>query len=431
MFYYWYTIKQYLPKPTLDHYINRDFLNSFEIYFLGDILTDFQFLNDNQIDSDKSSLETQSIISCDNEGQGNNNTNSESQIKDGIEGIIGGINGGSNGGGDSSPAIHNIGIWFMIKSITNGTICKICEVFDRIMQFIEFSRSSVACEYILGFIGCLYDHLGAIPSWFYNIYLLGTGIIYAYKLYCLLDKACKFDILYRVPAFRYIYTTNNVNFNDELLEWTHLPQEQSRNRGWSYAKNNNYGFNRITNIMRSLGLVCINKLELNLNNLNNSLLHYTSSGAGLKALYDIVTHAVLIRVSTLAYDPKFNHYVYAFFNILVYSGVGVVVWYKYIPGDLINPPDGFLNDSIEPFKDPTSVVEGYKRVSYLVTKNIIQTVITTYMTEHPFKDILTVDVFNLNDPTIRGRVACVGTGIMMAIFLTTKVLVPVATGVIQ
>jgi len=151
MFYYWYTIKQYLPKPTLDHYINRDFLNSFEIYFLGDILTDFQFLNDNQIDSDKSSLETQSIISCDNEGQGNNNTNSESQIKDGIEGIIGGINGGSNGGGDSSPAIHNIGIWFMIKSITNGTICKICGCLIELCNSLNFlgHRSLVNIYWVL------------------------------------------------------------------------------------------------------------------------------------------------------------------------------------------------------------------------------------------------------------------------------------------
>ena len=182
------------------------------------------------------------------------------------------------------------------------------------------------------------------------------------------------------------------------------------------------GFNRFKQRMRSLGLVCLNHLGL-----TNELYHNCRSGAGMKCLIPKVINTVLLQLVTRTYDPKIKRYVFGFFNILVYLGVGVVVWHKFMPGDLSHAPDGFLNHSIQPFLEPTSVVEGYKRVSYLFTKDIIQTVITSYKHEHPFNDVLSVDQFNMNDGIVKGRVACIGTGIMMAIFLATKVLVPLST----
>jgi len=52
---------------------------------------------------------------------------------------------------------------------------------------------------------------------------------------------------------------------------------------------------------------------------------------------------------------------------------------------------GFDEPSIEPYKNPSSVVEGYKRVTLLITKDITQRVIRTFLTEHPFVEIYDIE----------------------------------------
>lgn len=60
------------------------------------------------------------------------------------------------------------------------------------------------------------------------------------------------------------------------------------------------------------------------------------------------------------------------FNILVTLGVGVVVWYKFVPGT--NLPYPVPEEILQPpvysiFKNPSAFVEGYKRVTYFMRKD--------------------------------------------------------------
>jgi len=85
-----------------------------------------------------------------------------------------------------------------------------------------------------------------------------------------------------------------------------------------------------------------------------------------------------------------------------------------------------LPPRIHPFKNPITVVEGYKKVSYLMTKGIVQTVISTFMHQSPFNEILSVELANLNyDTNYRDRFTSVGIAILIASFLATKVMIPV------
>jgi hypothetical protein len=55
-------------------------------------------------------------------------------------------------------------------------------------------------------------------------------------------------------------------------------------------------------------------------------------GDGIKSLIDKSYNSVLVQVLTLTYDRNFRKLVYGVFNILVFMGVGVTVWYRFIPG---------------------------------------------------------------------------------------------------
>lgn len=73
-------------------------------------------------------------------------------------------------------------------------------------------------------------------------------------------------------------------------------------------------------------------------------------------------------------------------------------------------------------RDPTSIVEGYRKVSYLFTKDITPTVINTYKNDFLFRDLLCIDIQEDAIPTVVGRhrLLALGTALMIAVFLTTK-----------
>lgn len=146
---------------------------------------------------------------------------------------------------------------------------------------------------------------------------------------------------------------------------------------------------------------------------------------GLRSCFvsDLVT--ALVRVSTRIYDPISGQYLYYFFHILVFTGVGAVVWYQVIPAavELPSPcPPGFDTHILPEFRDPTSIVEGYRRVSYLFTKDIAPIVIQTYKNDFLFKDFLHLDIEGDVFPSVEAkhRLLSVGTALMMAVFITTK-----------
>ena len=66
------------------------------------------------------------------------------------------------------------------------------------------------------------------------------------------------------------------------------------------------------------------------------------------------------------------------FNILVLMGIVVVVWYRYVQCD--NPfiiPQEIAHPlaNLNAFKNPEAVINGYKRVTFLINKDIVNTVL--------------------------------------------------------
>jgi hypothetical protein len=70
------------------------------------------------------------------------------------------------------------------------------------------------------------------------------------------------------------------------------------------------------------------KININI----DEFIHKTHLGDGMKSLIDKSYNSVLVQVFTLTYDRNFRKLVYGVFNILVFMGVGVTVWYRFIPG---------------------------------------------------------------------------------------------------
>lgn len=177
-------------------------------------------------------------------------------------------------------------------------------------------------------------------------------------------------------------------------------------------------------------------------------------GAGLKSLIPQSRVAIFMQVATRHFDERHRKYLYGFFNILVYSGVGLVVWY-YITPHLIPDLGFFRGVNLDSFKDPASVVDGYKRVSYIFTKDVVKTVLRTCRNDTFFHNLLNEESIQFFDNEIISitdlnsnrhlnldhfeeveankldLVACIAVGIMSATFIATNLLPPGTTTIVQ
>lgn len=337
----------------------------------------------------------------------------QTKKQDGIAIILGIIGGDSSNGGDSETAdepMNNLGIWRVIKSFINGLIINICEVFDRILPKIPnfIGWVSSAHEYVNSYID-------TIPKWVIYLYYSGITLYLIYRRITKIQKIYQFDFRWMLPSFTTVKKPNDgelVLDHQHLKEWSNPPHFNN----WIFAKNICYGFNHLKRIRQSLGLRLINKALI-----TRCFVAKAFVDRGLRLFIEGDISTALMRVSTRIYDPKLKKYLFYFFNILVYMGVGVVVWYQVIPSAGVPPaPTGFDTEFIPVFQDPTSIVEGYKRVTYLLTKDITSTVISTYKNDFLFRNILSIEEYNLPDVGSKHRLACIGTALMMAVFITTK-----------
>lgn len=406
-----------------------------EIELLLDVILDDEDLDDHSsidllsndtIDESTSELDNESST-LDN-GLDNKIIHSRQPKKqDGIGIIVGIIGGDSSNGGDSSTAdspINRILRGYMIKTFINGVIAKITEVFCTIMVIPYIDTSWISTEFTPGFIGQITGVLATIIV----LVFPHSGFITMINAFIKNVKSMyNFDILFRAPSYGMGYYSLCFDIVGQLIPW----HDAGALLPWTYKVKLIYSLSKFKKIKDSLGLVCMHNIIP-----SYEWIHRTHMGAGLKTLLDNAYQTVLVQVETLTYNSHLRKYVYGYFNVLVFMGFAVTVWYKYLPGELplppeglipheYQPPEGLRPHSYGPFKDPTSVVEGYKKVSYMITKDIIQTVITTYQQQTPFKDIINTEVFDLNSPFTRERFASVGTAVMIAAFLTTKVLIPV------
>ena len=161
-----------------------------------------------------------------------------------------------------------------------------------------------------------------------------------------------------------------------------------------------------------------------------------------------------MQVATRHFDERHRKYLYGFFNILVYSVVGLVVWY-YITPHLIPDLGFFRGVNLDSFKDPASVVDGYKRVSYIFTKDVVKTVLRTCRNDTFFHNLLNEESIQFFDNEIISitdlnsnrhlnldhfeeveankldLVACIAVGIMSATFIATNLLPPGTTTIVQ
>jgi hypothetical protein len=322
-------------------------------------------------------------------GKGKGKGKGWSKIKDWLSTIIALLNwSGDGGGGDSSPWIPNLGKWWVLNSFISGWI-KLYSYFDSMPGWLRYAL-----------IGCL------------TAYYLYIKISWASMVY-------QFDMRWMLPSFtrfRLPYNGSEGIPVQPLTAWTNPPHYNN----WIIALQNSYGINHLKGIRRSLGLRFIRGHAISVSYLAKA---FADRGLRTCIVRDIVS--ALVRVSTRTYDPISNKYLLYYFHILVYMGIGVVVWYQIIPsaGELVAPcPTGFDTDILPAFQDPSSIVEGYRKVSYLITRDITPTVIHAYKNEFIFRDLLNIDLQEDVFQSLEGRhsLVCLGTALMMAVFITTK-----------
>lgn len=196
----------------------------------------------------------------------------------------------------------------------------------------------------------------------------------------LIYKGNRCDIIYKVPDITLIGITNHITKEPiKQLQWLYSLTPDNYPTKWIYRLRNLFSYDEnipyrigFLRIKCSLGLRSIKGLVLS----DSVLYQYAHLGAGLKSLIPQSRVAIFMQVATRHFDERHRKYLYGFFNILVYSGVGLVVWY-YITPHLIPDLGFFRGVNLDSFKDPASVVDGYKRVSYIFTKDVVKTVLRT------------------------------------------------------
>ena len=102
-----------------------------------------------------------------------------------------------------------------------------------------------------------------------------------------------------------------------------------------------------------------------------------------------------------------------------------MVWYKFV---LDTGVPAHIPEAIASFQNPTAVVEGYERVTFWMTQDVQEIVKHTFKHEPPFNEI---DLPTIEDSKImKDAPAYIGLAIMLATFITTKVLIPLSTNVV-
>ena len=337
--------------------------------------------------------------------------------------MVFGIVLGRGGGGSSSPGdssgwhIHGVA----------------CYIMKKVYQFLNNLLSG--CEHgLISFLLCLCDQLSEFIN--HNLgWIIPIPVVYfIYEYFEFISNVYKIDLQFQVPSHRLYITIFHIwpkklciktlmNFLQPERGTRFLKElEAPRRRYTNYTKYKNFigTYHRLHLLKDQLGLVCVNRLNLVLDTVHN-----TYAGAGLKLVYGDLYSSILVQTITKAYSREHRRERYGLFNILVIGGIGVVVWYKFVINNG-HPPH--IPESIDCFKNPTAVVEGYKRVTFWMTQDVHEIVKQTFKYEPSFNEI---DLPNcIGRAKILGDApAYIGTAIMLATFITTKVLIPLSTNV--
>lgn len=271
---------------------------------------------------------------------------------------------------------------------------------------------------------CLSEYVSDILFSYFGWVIPVCYVLYKSNLY--LNVFYKFNLKFRVPSHIFQATPSI-----QLNEWHRIIElndfKKAKEFGtcepmlrWSnFTKHNNLSyFKRFNLIKERLGLSSINKLNLALETFHN-----TYAGAGFKSLLTRVYSSIVVQIVTKTYSMQHRRKMFCFFSILVISGIGVVVWYKYQPHP--HPPHEY---SYQAFQNPTAVVEGFRKVSYWMNKDIDAVIKTAFTHERPFNEIINLPQYwGVWGTSIieKDQITCIGTAIIIATLISQNILIPI------
>lgn len=279
---------------------------------------------------------------------------------------------------------------------------------------------STSWDFSLNLLSLIINNYGWVAP---LLYLIREYIVFIKNKYY-------FTLQYRVPSHR-VYGIDNFDYlNKErrvikLMDFIRTLsvtlRESNPKVKWSnFMKFRIPSYYYLKNLCDRLGLVSVNRL-----NLSFDTVHHSYAGAGLKSIINNIYKFSSILVQIITYSQLHGRKVYTIFNILLIGGIGVVVWYKYLnhwrPTFIIPEPHAW-------FKNPTTVVEGYKRVTFWLSEDpnqLHKIVRNTYLYNQPFTDIINLHQFwgwEGMEMVEKDRVTYIGLAIMIATFLTTGIL---------
>lgn len=412
-----------------------NFLKQFLINYIDDFDSLLnQIIDDTNIMVDLDSKDSGSNEESSSELDSESNTENEDWFNYFI-GVIASIFGyrsndgdsGDSSTGSSLPADSGIdnkegNSWFY------SLISKL--LWDNIILKLLHDFCGISIEYTLSFINHMFDILGYITTWSINHwgFSLAQMILY-YLIGYIRDVIAEhnqtvYTIMYSISACNFARVSEIKEGLQNSNSWNDL---EEANHAWQFKENNPYLKSSFKKLVRQLGLrymSCINNNEFFYEYIN-----LTDIGRGLKSiLSDTVFCSAITQVRTCTFDKSNKKFVWGIFNILVLMGIGVVVWYRYVQCDnpLILPQEmdpPFANFDV--LKNPNAIINGYKRVTFLINKDIMNTVLSTFMHDPTFTEVLNLnEADNLdNNIGMKHVLASAATAIMVASFIATKALV--------
>lgn len=294
-------------------------------------------------------------------------------------------------------------------------------LFDCTLNFFDFTLNLLFC--ILNLFAYLFSNYG----WILPVFCLLQPVLRKYivlryhksifKLrYCTPSHNCLALLnFYHNNHHKGIIVLRDFINNKSLRIATGIPKLD-----WSdYINYNIPSYYSLQKICDSLGLVCVNRLNLGL-----ETIHHTYKGAGLNSIINGIFKfsSIVVQITTTAYSHVHKRKVFRIFNILLIAGIGVVVWYKCVK--YFNPPF-IIPEPPSTFQNPTAVVAGYKKVTFWLTEDPYKIVKRAYLYEPPFKDIIKITQFwgwSGEGMIDRDRLTYTGLAIMISTFITTGIL---------
>lgn len=338
---------------------------------------------------------------------------------------------------DSGIENRAVNSWF------SSLISKLRWVVEKmILKQLQY-LCGTSMEYILNHMpDHMADILGSITTWSINfVYAYLARICLSYLIKYIRNVIAQINELNQITTLFSLSGFNTQNIiapiEDKIYyinthQWHDLEGENSE---WEQQVNNPYLTSRFQKLVRQLGLMypCCTRLSY----LFARYFSYTAIGCGIKYLVQENPYhrfvSSVIQVRTCTFDKSIEKFVWGLFNILVYAGIGVVVWYRYIPFDHhpfigIPPEVSVPLVDVNALKNPDVVINGYKRATFLITKDITNTVITTFQQDPTFKYILDID-YEMEQLDFENNIAAkhvlfnTCTAIIVATLIATKALV--------